>query len=93
MTAVPAAAFTLLHCPGTVGILPSSSLILVAPATGFPAHLLPSALCFSNCRTAYAAVVDNSFDISRFNRSLLMKGPVAKRAISGFKERYLVSED
>ncbi|GFR43943.1 hypothetical protein Agub_g5082, partial [Astrephomene gubernaculifera] len=41
-------------------------------------------------RTAYAAVVENTFDISKFNRSLLLKGPVEKKGISGFKTRYLI---
>ncbi|KAG2439311.1 hypothetical protein HXX76_004670 [Chlamydomonas incerta] len=41
-------------------------------------------------RTAYAAVVENTFDISTFNRSLLLKGPVQKKKMRGFQDRYLI---
>ncbi|GLI58541.1 hypothetical protein VaNZ11_000284, partial [Volvox africanus] len=41
-------------------------------------------------RIAYASVVDNSFDLNKFNRTLLLKGHVAKKSLSKFKDRYLI---
>ncbi|GIL46746.1 hypothetical protein Vafri_3646, partial [Volvox africanus] len=38
----------------------------------------------------YASVVDNTCDLNKFNRTLLLKGPVAKKSLSKFKDRYLI---
>ena len=35
-------------------------------------------------------MVNNTFDISSFNRSLLKKGVMSKKALRGYQERYLV---
>lgn len=46
--------------------------------------------CLPACRSAFEAVVNNTFDISSFNRSLLKKGAMSKKALRGYQERYLV---
>ena len=64
----------------------------VMPCTAGHTQTPTTSTRVSTRRLAYAALAAGTFDATRFDSTVLLEGPVAKRGLSGWGKRYAVSD-